>query len=121
LSLIGPPDAPIAVAMRSLVIRLIALVAVMVMPLGMSAAAEGSGVPELGAAMPMEHCPEGNQAPAGKAALADCAMACAAALPAADLAAIATPDVLPRLVEPAFILALVGIELEIATPPPRLS
>ena len=110
-----------AARMRSLVIRLLALIAVLLMPFGMSAATAAPAHHEHAGAMPMGHCPDPVQSPAGKGALADCTMACASALPAADLASTDAPSALRSPVEPTFIPALSGIELEIATPPPRLS
>jgi hypothetical protein len=119
MSLIGRLPGPMPAAMSSFACRLLALVAVLLMPLGMSAAPAAAPHDEHMSAMPMQHCPQPDQAPAGKAALADCMMACSAALPAADLPAMAAPLPLRGLVEPGFIPALAGIELEIATPPPR--
>jgi hypothetical protein len=107
--------------MRSLALRLLSLIAIMLMPFGMSAATAAPVHHEHAGAMSMQHCPEPNQAPAGKGALADCAMACAAALPAQDLTPTDAPPTLRSPVEPTFIPALSGIEMELATPPPRLS
>lgn len=107
--------------MRLLALRLLALVVVMLMPFGMSAAPAASLHQEQMGMVPMQHCPEPSQAPAGKGALADCTMACAAALPAMDLASAEMPLLLPPPIEEAVIATLSGIELEIATPPPRLT
>jgi hypothetical protein len=46
-------------------------------------------------------------------------MACAAALPAADLPAVAAGAAAAPLPQPALVASLSGILLEIATPPPR--
>jgi hypothetical protein len=48
-------------------------------------------------------------------------MACAAALPATDLPALDSHPIVKFAPQPALIAALSGIELEIATPPPRPS
>jgi hypothetical protein len=105
--------------MRSFVCRLLVLAAVLLMPFAMSAAPAAGAHHEQMSTMPMQRCPEPNRGTAGKAAVAHCMMPCSAALPAADLAVMATPPELRAPVEPGFIPALAGIELEIATPPPR--
>ena len=110
--------------MRSLILKLLALVAYMAMPFTMSvamsaptpASAHHEAMMEMGG---MEHGP-GHTAPTiDHSAFLGCAMMCAA-LPApaiagdrAPLAAEAKPVASPLPVYP-------GIELEIATPPPRL-
>lgn len=110
-----------AVQMRSLVIRLLALIAVMLMPFGMSALSAEPAHHEHSAAVPMNHCPEPDQAPVSNGAVSHCTMACAAALPATDLSPAEAPPVVRAPIEAGVSLALSGIELEIATPPPRLS
>src|SRR3954451_11912400 len=99
----------------SVLLRLLALVAVLLMPLGMAptTAAQHHIVP-----MPMQHCPE--QAPKHDA-LGECTMACAAALPAVDAqqgeaVAIAQVPVVAALVR-----QLHGLHPETATPPPKLA
>jgi hypothetical protein len=100
-------------------VRLITLVAVLLMPSAMSAA-PAAAAERHHATMPMEHCPDdkSNDAAGG---IAKCAMPCSAALPAMDCRRIETTVVIRQLCEPALQLALAGIELEIATPPPKLS
>jgi hypothetical protein len=66
-----------------------------------------------------EHCPD-DSSEAGSWILAECAMPCSAALPAID-----SPTGF-RLNSPVpekamLVLGLPGIELEIATPPPKLT
>jgi hypothetical protein len=101
--------------------RLMLLVAVLLMPLGMSPAAAAPVHHDMAAGMPMGHCPD--QAPGDdkKSGFAECTMACAAALPAveappAELAIV--PAELPRL---ALTDRLHGLHPETATPPPRAS
>ena len=108
------------VRMRSVLLRLLAFVTVLLMPFGM-AAAPVAPMQHQQMAMPMKHCPEPDSSHRSTGAVAGCTMACASALPATDLE-VAGAHPLSRLVpQPALIAALMGIELEIATPPPRLS
>jgi hypothetical protein len=100
--------------------RLLALIAVLLMPIGMSPAAAASHrAPTAG--MPMQHCPEQNPNRHAKAAFVDCTMACSAALPAADLLRAEPVIIRNAPVERLFARALIGIQPEIATPPPRRS
>jgi len=105
--------------MRSALLRLLAFFAVMLMPFGMSAAATPMQQHQM--AMPMQHCPEPDSSHHSTGALADCTMACASALPATDLEMAVAHPVSKFTPEPALMPALAGIELEIATPPPRRS
>jgi hypothetical protein len=107
--------------MRSLELALLALVAVLLMPFGMSAANAAAPDHQQMSAMasPMQHCPEPASSPRSKGVLADCAMACSAALPAGELAMAVSLVHTPPLLETSVLPALSGIELEIATPPPR--
>jgi hypothetical protein len=107
--------------MRSAFLRLLAFVAVLLMPFGMSAAPADPVHHEEMGAMTMQHCPDEDSKPHSKGALADCTMACASALPAAELPQPKTPLAFRVPVEPHLIPSLSGIELEIATPPPRQS
>lgn len=104
--------------MRSLALRLLAFVAVLLMPFGMTAAPAASIHHEQMSAMPMQHCPDGPRS-VSTGAMADCSMACAAALPAADLTVVGSHPVSRSPADPSIVARLVGIELEIATPPPR--
>jgi hypothetical protein len=97
--------------MRRLV-QILALIAVMLMPLGMTA-------PTAHAAMPrMAHCPEHHH-PAN--AVGECTMACSAALPAADSVADATLPSPRPLIIASLILTLHGVHPDTATPPPRIA
>lgn len=108
--------------MRSLALRLLAILAVMAMPLGMATApAATPHHQQMAAAMPMEHCPGPESGTRSTGALAHCTMACAAALPATDLAPAVSHPVLRCSPATPSIKFLSGIEPEIATPPPRLA
>ncbi len=107
--------------MAQLLARLLLLIAVLTAPLSMSAASSAP-TQHGSAAMAMEHC-HGRQQPApAEKGIADCAMACAAALPAIvpPVPAAAAPVV--QAPEPPVISArLADRNLEIATPPPKRS
>ncbi|HEX8839242.1 MAG TPA: hypothetical protein VF750_02090 [Sphingomicrobium sp.] len=108
----------------SFVGRLLLLFSVLLMPLGMGAAA--ASVPAPGhhgmmAAAAVEHCPDQSNKPSDRDGVAACTMACASALPAQDLAR----DSMPVLVhQPTATIAeqsLHGVQPEIATPPPKIA
>lgn len=102
---------------RSVIARLLLLVAVLVMPLGMAAPAGAH--PAMDMAM-MSHCPD--QAPAHqqpKGALAACTMACSAALPAMDRVAGEPLLPVPMTIAEAPAHPLRGLHPETATPPPK--
>ena len=110
-----------SVPMRSLVLRLLALVAVMLMPFGMAAAPAAPVHHQVAMDMAAGHCSDEGTAPDSSGAPADCTMGCASALPAADLAVASSHPVSRSATQPAIEPILSGIDLEIATPPPRLS
>lgn len=102
-----------------LVWKLLALVAVLLMPFGMAGAAAS---PRHHQAMAgMNHCPEQGQHQGKSSGLADCAMACAAALPAVDLQDSLAPLAQAGVERPALAARLHGLHPETAKPPPRLS
>lgn len=107
--------------MVRLIAKLLVLVAVLLMPLGMSAAPATPAHHGTSARMPMEHCPD--QAPShdSKRGFGECTMACAAALPAADL----PPDqhllIARTPTAPADAQILRGLHPDTATPPPKSS
>lgn len=117
----GKGGGPYGAAMAAALLRLLALVALVLMPLGMA------GAPAIAQQMPMDHAamamggghcdeePEQDKAPASKI---DCAAMCTA-LPAADAPATALRLKLtaPRTIT--IVGPFAGIEPEIATPPPR--
>jgi hypothetical protein len=98
--------------------RLILLIAVLLMPLGMTPAPAAAHNQAM-AGMPMGHCDDGATKHPMKGGIAECTMACAAALPPAD-----TPsdDVVPIAcmpVRPAAAQVLHGLHPDTATPPPK--
>ena len=101
--------------------KLALLLAVLLMPLGMAPAA-ATGGHHMMAGMPAGHCPDQGPTNHESSGIADCAMACASALPAADFASERQPLALsaaPLLAVPAE--RLHGLHPETATPPPRAS
>jgi hypothetical protein len=107
--------------MRSFILRLLSLVAVLILPLGMAAAPAATHHAEMGMSMPMSHCADEHSKGGSKGLLAECTMACSAALPAVDLAPLKIVPLSRSASQPSATATLSGIELEIATPPPRLS
>jgi hypothetical protein len=70
--------------------------------------------------MPVPHCPD-QQAPEGSDGVADCAMACAAALPVVEVQPAASGTV-PGVSQPSIADTwLTSRYCEIATPPPKLA
>ena len=104
----------------ALVWKLLTLIAVLAMPLGMTAA-PAAAMQHHAVSMPMQHCPE--QAPGhdSKGAFVECTMACSAALPATDWSSKQPEFGKPQLVRPAATRQLHGLHPETATPPPKLS
>lgn len=103
-------------------LRILALVAVLLMPLGMApATAAPTPAQHHQMAMPMEHCPD--QAPGHdrKAGFAECTMACSAALPAIGPVADRTPLLVCAPSEAAAAQILRGLHLDPVTPPPKRS
>ena len=100
--------------------RLLLFVAVLLAPLSMTAAPAAPMQHGSGADMPKQHCPDQPASTAEKG-IATCAMACAAALPAAS----PMPPgrtVAARHVRIPYAAATLGNRiLEIATPPPKAS
>ena len=100
--------------------RLLALVAVLLLPFAMASAPAATNHAAMATAMNHDH--SGHQ-PHNMThdRLGECTMACSAALPAADLPPIALRPIAHPPAEPLLVPRLSGIELDIATPPPRLS
>lgn len=109
-------DALIERAMATLC-RLLTLLAVLLAPLAMQPAA---AVPvQHHASMPMRHCPE--QAPKHdtKGGIAECTMACSAALPAFELAQEQPSQFVCEPTAAAAAPILHGLHPDPATPPPK--
>jgi hypothetical protein len=100
--------------------KLLLLIAVLLMPFGM-ATAPAAAAENHGTSMPMQHCPEPGSKQSGKSMVAECTMACAAALPAMDHAAAEAPRILCLPAQPAVAQRLNGLHPDIATPPPKAS
>lgn len=99
--------------------KLLALIAVLLMPLGMTGAHAAASHEAARADMPMGHCPDQGSRHDRQNGIAACTMACAAALPAF---AASTDDALPSIPVPALsadVPALHGLHPDIATPPPK--
>jgi hypothetical protein len=104
----------------ALILRLLTLAAVLLMPLGM-AEALATAHDSAHAGMPMQHCPDQGSKPESKGALAECTMACSAALPAQEAARQGTPQIAPMPIVPAAAQVLHGLHPDTATPPPKHS
>lgn len=113
---------PYDAAMAAAFLRLLALVALIVMPFGMAStpalAQPADQAMSIGHAMPTGHCGD-QQAPDKAPALMDCTAACTA-LPA-SIAPMPEPLLKPKALRTITIsVPFADIEPEIATPPPRL-
>jgi len=102
--------------MVRLLTKLLVLFAILLMPLGMSAAPAAAHH-----RASMQHCPE--QAPShhSKAGFVECAMACSAALPAADLPLQERLVIARSPATPVSASILHGLHPDTATPPPKVS
>ena len=99
--------------------KLLTLLAVLLMPLGMTGAHAATSHEAARVDMPMGHCPDQGSGHETQGGIAACTMACAAALPAFAASA---DDALPSisvLAVSAHVPALHGLHPEIATPPPK--
>jgi hypothetical protein len=110
--------------MRASIARLIIMLAVLVMPFGMTPAAATAhpmhGDMAMHAGMAMKHCPD--PAPShSKGATAECTMACASALPAVDLVRAGPLDLSEVQLVASIDSGLDGLHPETATPPPRIA
>ena len=119
--LIGAPaGTAYCASMRSTLLRLIALVAVLLLPLGMSGASAAGHHAETAASMPMQHCPDPGSKSASKGGFGECTMACSAALPAADLPSEPLPRIFPASLTVTTAEILHGLHPDTATPPPKI-
>ena len=99
--------------------RLLLLLAVLLMPFGMTPALASASHSQVAAEMPMGHCPD--QDHSAKGGMTECTMACAAALPATEVA-VDDLIILGRdLVVSRSVHQLHGLHPETATPPPKRS
>jgi len=109
------------VYMRMLIAKLLVLVAVLLMPLGMAPAAAAVGDQPMAMDMTKGHCPDQRSQHDPKAGIAECTMACAGALPAAELATHEPLLIVSEPVQTATTPLLHGLHPETATPPPKSS
>ena len=121
MAAISCSDMPVS----AIVTRLALLLAVLLMPFGMSAAsATPAHQVDAMAASPMDaiDCSGQRHGKPAHGTPADCTMACASALPAQPAAPM-TEQMLPRdrFGRPGVARVLIAILLEIATPPPRIA
>jgi len=106
--------------MARLIAKLLVLLAVLLMPLGMSAT-PAAAHQSSSASMPMNHCPEPAPSHHSKAGFVECTMACSAALPAVDIPQEQHALVANLPVERAAAQMLQGLHPDTATPPPKAS
>jgi hypothetical protein len=100
--------------------NLLLLLALLLMPLGMQPAAAASTHHDM-ASMPMGHCPDQDSHHGIKGGIAECAMACAGALPAAELAAREPLLIAGDPIQPIAAHRLDGLHPDTVTPPPKRS
>ena len=105
---------------RVMLARLLLIVAVLLMPAGMAPAATSASHHEA-RGMPMGHCPDPSNDHSTKQGIAECTMACAAALPAAVTAVREPPLIICEPLLPRSAQRLRGLHPETATPPPKTS
>jgi hypothetical protein len=107
--------------MTRIAAKLLILLALLAMPLGMASASAGEQAHHQPANHEsMGHCADKEPAKADlEPGIAACTMACAAALPAAGPFAAVRPALAAAPLPALPMKALVGVLLEIATPPPR--
>lgn len=101
-----------------MIARLLVMIAVFLMPFGMTPAAAHESMQ---ASMPMGHCSDRGSTHQSKGALEGCTMACSSALPAAEIVREQPMafDSAPAALVPVHILR--GLHPETATPPPRIA
>jgi hypothetical protein len=102
-----------------LFIKLLALIAALLMPFGMTTV-PAAATEHHSASMPMKHCPEQGQQ-SGKAGFVECTMACSAALPAAEAGQNGPVLVVCVPTEAVAARQLHGLNPDTATPPPKRS
>jgi hypothetical protein len=99
--------------------QLLLFIAVLLAPLSMTAAPASSATHAMAPGVGTEHCPDQEDGGNGSGGIAECTMACAAALPALP-GPLPAPFQTPVALEIALPAApLSGLHPEIATPPPK--
>jgi hypothetical protein len=100
------------------IFKLLMLVALLLMPFGMTAAPAAASGHAMAA---MSHCPEQQSQPDAQAGLGACAMACSAALPAADPVASDCSAAVELPAHDLATLTMSSLHPQAETPPPRFS
>lgn len=98
--------------------KLLTLIAVLLMPFGMTAA-PAAHAHQQSAPMAVGHCPDQMPDRHSAAGLHDCAMACSSALPAADTRQDDSIPITPVPTVAYLVHQLHGLHPETATPPPK--
>ena len=106
--------------MRGIIAKLVLLVAVLIMPLGMTSAGASVHDSRAMANMPMPHDPDRSKHEQS-GCVATCSMACASALPAQDVARDEAVSADHQLVTPMIAQSLNGLDPEVPAPPPKLA
>ena len=101
--------------------KLLVLIAVLLLPLGMAPAGAVAAHAPMAMGMASGHCPDQDSHHPAKGGIAECTMACAGALPAADLARHEPLLVIHETIQPAPAHRLNDLHPDIATPPPKHS
>jgi hypothetical protein len=102
--------------------KLLLLMAVLLMPLGMSGAKAAQTARDAPRAMmAMGHCPDGAPSHHDRNGIAECTMACAGVLPAVDSAHDPSRMMAEEPIQPTIARQLRGLHPETATPPPKPS
>ena len=99
--------------------KLLALVALLLTSFSMTSPVRAAPHHDMSAAMQMEHCPDAGGKSAPKGGVPECAMACSAALPAADVPQPQLPTVGCSPTHGPLARSLHGIHPDTATPPPK--
>jgi hypothetical protein len=108
--------------MARLIAKLLLIVAMLSMPFGMTAAAGSAHHDAMAMGdTSMRHCPDQGSGHNMKGGIAECTMACAAALPAADATNGGPPLIICDPVLPGTAQRLHSLHPDIATPPPKRS
>ena len=107
-------------SVRLIIAKLVLLMAVLIMPLGMTPAGASAHDSRAMADMPIQHCPEQSRHEHHDG-IAACSMACASALPAQELVRAEPVCADHQLVRPIMAQILQGLHPEVPAPPPKMS
>jgi len=108
-----------AVPVRTLMAKLVLLVAVLLMPLAMASATANASHQETALGTAMGHCVDQRQRDQSNRGISECTTACATSLAATGTAVMAPIVTVELLAPPVTTHPLQGLHPEIATPPPR--